>query len=164
MFSISRASRRAFACSAIAAYAGAFALLPTEVGSRLNPQPLPPLTHERSAAIPPPVATERDPFAALADDEPQFAPPAAPFAKLRPLPPNAGAGALPFTIHPAATRVLAVVTGPNPSALVEEHERTHLVAIGDVLDGSRVVTIDAGGLDLEDGRRLAPRAAGAVRP
>jgi hypothetical protein len=167
VLALNRASRRALAGAAVMAYAAAFALVPAEVGSRLSPPPSP-AAIERPAPIPLPVVAERDPFVARAPDEPDvppFVPRVPELAGLRPLPPNAGAGVLPFGTRRGALRVLAVVTGPNPSALIEDHDHSRLVAAGDALDGSRITAIDGGGIVLEDGRRLGLRSASeAVRP
>lgn len=160
MFSLNRTSRRALIGSAVSAFIAAFALVPSEVASRLGPGPpvsLPPA--EQIATIPLPIVPDRDPFDAPVADDPDV--PHAPFTpgvpelfRIRPLPPSAGAGAAPFAARSTAPRVLAVVTGPRPSALIEEHGQTRLVAAGDPVDGSRIASIDGTGVGLEDGRRL----------
>lgn len=61
------------------------------------------------------------------------------------LPPNAGVWA----------RISAIVSGGGSSrALVEENGQTRVVGVGDMLEGSKVVAIDASGLRLENGVRL----------
>lgn len=107
------------------------------------------------------VVPRRDPFA-MPVTPPFFAavakgpvPALPPFpAALKPLPPNAGAGPLPFAL-PTALRVSATVTGPRPAALVDDGTTTRVIVPGDRIDGARVVRIDAGGVHLDDGSTLA---------
>lgn len=50
--------------------------------------------------------------------------------------------------------VRAVASGPKAAALIEEGGRTRLVLVGDVVEGSRLVAIDDGGLLLASGARV----------
>jgi hypothetical protein len=161
--------RRAVAAAAIACFIGAVALTPSEVRSRLR-------AATASATLPPParfaplaiVVPDGDPFAARATDDDASASPdphaAASFpfafARVGPLPPNAGAGV--FPLAGAAPIVRAIALGANPGALVDDGGGTHLVAAGDRLGTTTVAGIDAGGVTLADGRRL-PLATGGAR-
>lgn len=50
--------------------------------------------------------------------------------------------------------VRAVASGPRASALVEEDGQTRLVSVGDSVDGSAIVRIDARGIVLGNGARV----------
>ena len=90
-------------------------------------------------------------------------------AALRALPPNAGAGDGAFPFAAAAPRiaatVTAVITGPQPFALVDEAGTTRMLTIGDRIDGQPIVAIDANGVRLSGGTTLAvARPSEAVQP
>jgi hypothetical protein len=71
------------------------------------------------------------------------------------LPANRGAAGTPLQ-DPAlgAPRVTAVVVGPSPHALVDDGTHVRVVGIGDMLAGSRVTAIDAGGVHLQSGAAI----------
>ena len=159
MFALSRRRRNAVAAAGIGAFAAAFALLPTQAGSRLaRTMALPPPQRETIAALPAAVAPARDPFAPRIDESPE--PPLPPrrlpdLAHLVPLPPNAGAGPFPFgAAQPQRTRLIAVVTGPQPRAVVDENGTSRLLAVGARLEGARIASVDRDGVRLDDGRRI----------
>jgi hypothetical protein len=162
MFALSRVQRNAVAGAAVCTFAGAVALLPTQAGSRLGP-PAPALLHAKPSTPAPagPVAPLRDPFLPRVDESADGAATPAPsrgrlpeLARLAPLPPNAGAGPFPFAAATPATQLRAVVTGPQPRALIEENGRTRLAGVGDRLAGARISAIDSDSVTLDDGRRL----------
>ena len=159
-----RYSRHVVVALAVASFAGAFALTPSEVRSRFAP----PSNASRAAAVrhDAPLALvvpSGDPFEPRAVDDdgapvPARGPAALPFlapGRLGALPPNAGAGLTPldFASIPSA-RVTAIVVGQRSSALVIDGAATHLVAAGDRVAGATVTAIDANGLTLDDGRHL----------
>jgi len=163
---LDRSSRLALAAAAFVAFAAAYGTTPLSARGWLRAPERP-----SQATVPPPaqrdvaVAPARDPFAApeaAAEPPPPAAPamqraepalPAIP-ALMGALPPNDGAfGAAPPQF---AVRVAAVVTGPHPYALVDEGERTRLVAPGDTLGGIPIVAIDARGVRLRTGTIVAP--------
>jgi hypothetical protein len=149
MLELSRTARNAVAGAAVGAFAAAFALLPTQAGSRLGPPaaPLRAAPHD-APALPRPIVPLRDPFVPRVDETPPVP------ARITALPPNAGAGPFPFAAVPAATHLLAVVTGPQPRALVDETGQTRLLSIGARLGAARITAIDADGVTLDDGRHL----------
>lgn len=57
---------------------------------------------------------------------------------------------------PIQTRltIRAIASGATQSAIVEEDGRTRLVSLGDRVDGSVVITIDAAGIALANGVRI----------
>lgn len=57
----------------------------------------------------------------------------------------------------ANATVAAVVLGPAPQALLQVGSRTFVVGVGDRVDGTRVVAIDASGIRLGDGTVLELR-------
>lgn len=72
------------------------------------------------------------------------------------LPPNRGAAGTPLgSGGPGMVTVTAVVTGPSPRALIDDGERVRVVAIGDMLGGSRVRSIDRSGVRLQNGTLFA---------
>jgi hypothetical protein len=74
---------------------------------------------------------------------------------LRPLPANAGALGTPILSTQVSLRLQAVVSGDRPVALVVDSAGTHVVAVGDTVDGSTIVRIGRDGLSLSDGRSIA---------
>ena len=168
-------SSRLIAAGAVACFIGAIALTPSEVRSRLSPK-LDVAAATPSAFAPEPaiVMPGGDPFAARiieADPTPMAAPhapnpgslPAFSLAHIGPLPANAGAGMM--TLGPSFTglRVSAVVIGVHPTAIIVDGTVSRLVTVGDRVGDARVTTIDASGIDLSDGRRLALPSFG-MRP
>jgi hypothetical protein len=86
-------------------------------------------------------------------------------ARIGPLPPNAGALAMPpGWIGAGVPVVRAIVTGRHPCALVDDGSITRLVRAGDRLGATSVIAIDARGVTLGDGRRLALAANDAAQP
>jgi hypothetical protein len=166
-------SRPLIASAAIACFIGAFALTPSEVRSRIGTPAVPssasPTPADAAIAL---VAPAGDPFvprvieadastgrgsasSALA--------PLMPLSHLGPLPANLGAGGIsPLDLAKATTpTVSAIVTGDHPTALVVDGDQPRVIAIGDRLDGSTVVSIDEGGVALSSGQRLTLPALGA---
>jgi hypothetical protein len=71
------------------------------------------------------------------------------------LPANRGAVGTPLVDAPLeSVNVTAVVTGSSPRALIDEGTRVRVVAIGDMLAGSRVAAIDGRGVRLQNGTLL----------
>jgi len=81
-------------------------------------------------------------------------PPGVP-GSLLPLPPNEGALATRTARSEPGLRLQAVVNGGRPVALVVDATGTHVVAIGDRIDGSTVAHISRDGLTLSDGRWIS---------
>jgi hypothetical protein len=166
--------RAILAASAFSAFACAFAGVP--LGARgaagLDPAPLPP-SPKRRPAPPAIVLPHRDPFvgaeppapSASATALPAAPAPAAPIpASIGPLPPNAGAGILPFPFTAETIHVRAVITGTPPFALVEDAGTTRLVTVGDGVAGDTIAAITEGGVRLAHGRIIAvAHAAPAAR-
>jgi hypothetical protein len=153
VFALNRTERRIVMCAALSSFVGAFALVPSTAGSRLPARPAPQTARERALALPTGVVSVRDPFAPQVDDPDGPSSPA-PLASIAPLPPNAGAGVFPFAVATTAPRLLAVVSGPQPRALVDDRGASRLVSRGERFAGARIATIDAGGVTLDDGRRI----------
>jgi hypothetical protein len=160
--------RRAVVAAAIGCFIAAVALTPSEVRSRLRAAPAnAPLAPPAASAPLAIVLPDGDPFAARAGDDDALAShelrPASSFpfafARVGPLPPNAGAGAFPLAGGTPVVRAIAL--GANPSALIDDGGSTHLVSAGDRLGMTSVATIDAGGVTLADGRHLALATSGA---
>ena len=174
MFALDTASRRALAAAAFAAFGAAFVTTPIVArgDAAVVADPRPSVASLPAPTAPADVMPRRDPFAG--GDAPtarpgaalppaQIAAPAMPPlpqipAALHPLPPNAGAGdaAFPFATGPrTGAAVTAVITGPQPFALVDESGTTRVLTVGDRIDGDRIVGIDANGVRLAGGRVLA---------
>jgi len=147
-------SNRLIAALAVACFAAAFALTPSEVRSRLSIGPAAVLATAGATPAPAVVADvpAGDPFAARAPDDDL---PNVPAARPAVVPPARLGGRLALPLAPATTaRVSAVGVGARREALVDEGGHTRLVTIGDRLDGAPVTAIDDGGITLADGRRL----------
>ena len=73
------------------------------------------------------------------------------------LPPNRGAARTP--LEDAASQpvlVRAVITGTLSSkALIDENGRVRVIGVGDKVQGSAVLSVDASGVHLTDGRRFS---------
>ncbi|HWT06909.1 MAG TPA: hypothetical protein VN224_14190 [Xanthomonadales bacterium] len=173
MFALDAASRTVLAAAAFAAFGAAFVTTPIvargEAGVVADPTPSVVQLPARTA--PADVVPRRDPFAG--GDTPAARPAAASQAPvataaipplpqipaaLRPLPPNAGAGDASFPFATAArtsAAVTAVITGPHPFALVDEGGTTRVLTVGSRIDGDQIVAIDAGGVQLSGGTKLA---------
>lgn len=61
-----------------------------------------------------------------------------------------------FTLpaHSLAVTVKAVITGASPRALVDDGTHVRVVGVGDILAGTRVISIDALGVHLQNGTLL----------
>ena len=167
--------RAVIAGSAFAAFGAAFAGIP--LGARgaaiALPTPLPVATQR--AGRPAVVLPRRDPFAGGEPPAPGEAPSpvAAPGpSALVPLPPNAGAGGVPFPFGGDSVHLRAVITGARPFALVEDGGATRLVTLGDALAGDAIAAITVAGVRLAHGRTIAvapatpsfPAGTGGDRP
>jgi hypothetical protein len=154
MLALSRTERHAVSAAALAAFLTAFAIVPGQAVSRFASAGQPPVPR-RAMPAPTDVLPEHDPFVPLiADASP--APPAAAAPRLVPLPPNARAGAFPFAgTMPPPLRLLAVVSGPQPGAIVDEGGASRFVVRGDRVAGARIRAIDPDGIRLDDGRRIS---------
>jgi len=161
MFALDRASRTIVAGAAFAAFTGAFVTSPFIAGGTAGrPQPPHPPAMAARTSDPIAVVVHRDPFSGPPDAvlPHATAPPAYPT-----LPPSFARSSAPPTPQPTpqpprATppppRLTAVVTGTRPVALVELHGTTRVVAVGDRIDGTVVVAIDAGTIRLANGTAL----------
>jgi hypothetical protein len=167
-------SRVLLAASAFGAFACAFAGVPLGARGAAGMEPAsPPLPPAHQSAPPSIALPHRDPFAggepAVPPREPTLSATPVPAiaipATLGPLPPNAGAGGVPFPFGAETVRVRAVITGPRPFALVEDAGTTRLVTLGDVVSGDAIAAITAGGVRLTHGRTIAvAHAAPAAQP
>lgn len=114
---------------------------------RLRPPLLP------AEATPAPVEVTRDPFevGAFRKIESNDAAGISPLTLT--LPPNAGAAGVPFGGLPVfgAPTLRAIVTGASARALIEDAGTVRVVAVGDALAGSQIVSIGAGGVRLRSG-------------
>jgi hypothetical protein len=146
--------RALLGAGALICYVAAIVLAPSDVRSQLDRGgPKQPAQLRAHIDLPPaPVAPQGDAFAprAAIDDDPLPAPPVralqplprlpvAPAALVRPLPP---------------TRVTAIATGTQPTAIIDSGGTTRVVGIGDDLDGSTIERIDEAGVALANGRQL----------
>jgi hypothetical protein len=151
---------RLIASAAVVCFIGAFALTPSEVRSGIAPRD--PIA---SAVAVPATSAARaddpagDPFA------PRAADPAAAVTPTVARPPLALArvGPMPALGPSSNVHVSAIAVGAHPGALIVEGDTTHLVMVGDGLDGTTIAAIDDDGVTLGDGRRLTLPAAGASR-
>jgi hypothetical protein len=154
MFALDRTERSALAAVGIAALLAAFAAAPSRAGNSPAATPIPGNDAGAARAVPTDIALLRDPFGPEGDLATP-APAAATLPRLEPLPPNAGAGPFPFGSPAAGPRVLAVVEGPLPRALVDDANGSRVVGSGDRFAGARIVRIDRDGLVLAGGRRFS---------
>jgi len=142
------------------------ALLPLTGGSSGDASASPAVTEAGPAlpAVPaalrfPSVAVSRDPF--VPDAMPDVAPIDGDVDIV--LPPNAGANGTP--LPPAAEGVpnqvvvRAVVIGPSSRALVDQNGKVSVLAVGDMLGGVPIQSIDSQGIVLSNGTRIAMAAA-----
>ncbi|HEY5348602.1 MAG TPA: hypothetical protein VIJ64_02685, partial [Candidatus Lustribacter sp.] len=60
-----------------------------------------------------------------------------------------------LAVETPASRVTAIATGSQPTAIVESAGTARIVTVGDPLDGSAIASIDNGAIRLTDGRRLS---------
>jgi hypothetical protein len=155
VFALNRTERRAAIGVAVCAFVAAFACVPGQAGGHRAATGPQPATSEPLRALPADVVPVRDPFAPrIIETDPESGPVVPP--RIAPLPANAGAGRFPFAGAPAAPpRLLAVVRGPAPGALIDERGTTRFVTVGERVAGARISAIDDDGLVLDDGRRIA---------
>jgi hypothetical protein len=157
--SLAGSKRVLLAAGAVACFAAAIVLEPTDVRSQLNAA--------RPDAIIEPAPRVETPEAAIAPQGDAFAPRAevesdrpsgvsVPLAAALPRLP--GSPQTPSTAA-AGTRVTAIATGTLPTAIVESGGSAHAVTAGDPLDGSRITAIDGRSITLANGRRLSLQPA-----
>ena len=166
MFQLDPISRGLLASAALACFAGAFVSTPIVARSASAPT-IPPMLSVirepvRSSAEP--IAPHRDPFAGspplrrAATVPTKIAGPVLPVpaipGALMPLPPNAGAAGT-AVARPDAARVMAIISGRRPLALVDRAGTSEVIRVGDRLDGDAVVAIDSSGVHLAGGTTLA---------
>jgi hypothetical protein len=148
-----RAKRNLLVAGALLCFAAAGVLTPSDVRSQLDVR--------RHDPVVEPVARPEAPLAAILPDGDAFAPraeaddtvPASPPPRLPVLPRSAA----PLSAAPASprTRVTAIATGRDPSAIVEQNGSVRAVTIGDALDGSTVTAIEDDRIALANGRHLS---------
>ena len=167
MFALDAASRAALAAAAFAAFGAAFVTTPMtargDSGAIADRMPSVTSLPQRTALHN--VLPRRDPFAG-GDAPPARSSVVPPLpqipAALRPLPPNAGASdaGFPFALAPhSSAAVTALITGPQPFALIDDAGTTRMLTIGDRFAGETIVAIDADGVRLSGGLTLtAPHA------
>ena len=165
MFTLDAVSRAALAATAFAAFAAAFVTTPMSArgDAGIVAVPLPSVTSLPQRAALADVMPRRDPFAGGEAPTARFALPATSAlpqipAALRALPPNAGASdaAFPFPAGARTTAtVTAVITGPQPFALVDDAGTRRMLTVGDRIGGDTIVAIDADGVRLSGGTALA---------
>lgn len=151
---LDRTSRRLLLAAALIAFAAAFALTLRAGRGELATTHVTVLPAERVLTPSPPLLPDRDPFEVPADapvDEPASKPSAPPHA----LP------TMPVAVPPI--RVLAVVTGSDPGAIVDDGSGPRLVRIDDRVGTVLLTAIDDSGISLSDGRHLAIGRDGATR-
>lgn len=153
MFTPRLHSRTALLVAAVACYAGAAASAAVPRGPAFARTIDAPQRRVAARSAPVPAVTlVRDPFAAAPDDDP---------GTPRPIPSPV---ALPQRVSPASAppRLLAVVTGPEPTAIVDEGGRSMVVTLHTRISGSEVVAIDDAGVCLSDGRTLSIATTGTA--
>jgi len=154
-------SKRALcAASALACFVAAFVLAPSSARSQFAP----PAAAATRTAVAPRIVPETY----ITPDRDAFAPEVpvnddtVPVRSALVPPAPAGRVSLGTTRSNTALRATAIITGAQPTAIVENGGVTQTVSTGDPLAGSRVTEISAGGIDLADGRHvlLVPDSAG----
>ncbi len=156
-----RSKRTPLVSAALICYALALVLAPSGVRSQLGasrPEPLVPATVV--AETPVHTVAPRDdafmPRAQIEDDRPASIPvPPAPA-----LPRLAGDPLLQRRVE-SATRITAIATGMQPTAILESGGSAHVVSIGDAIEGSPITIITATFVQLANGRRLSLEPATA---
>ena len=173
MLRLDHRSRTLMVCASALCFASAFAATPQLARSAGDPTIvgrtiLEPTSREAPLEL---VQPQRDPFVGehIAPDSasnistipvPVLGIP----GSLRALPPNAGALGTPILSTPGVLRLQAVVSGDRPVALVVDSAGTHVVAVGDTVDGSTIVRIGRDGLSLSDGRSIALESRKRLSP
>jgi len=161
---LDRRSRAAIVAAALACFVGAFGFAPLSARSAGTPPPFPSPDATQFATVRPlaVISPQRDPFTGARDTEVSSSsvPPTIPRipAAIGGLPSNL-TGMIPLIPgtpgsagRDDATRISAVATGLHPYALVVEGTQNVLKAIGDRIDGLRIVGITIDGVILEGGR------------
>jgi hypothetical protein len=154
-----RNKRPLFGAAALLCYAAAIVLTPTGVRSQLDSRVGPAqITDIPIDQAPRAIAPERDAFApqASVDDDQQPVFPSPPPQLSRLLLPHVAPAPAPITV---TSRVTAVVTGTNPTAIVDSGGESRLVSLGDALDGSTIVAITNDAVVLGNGKRLTLQPA-----
>jgi hypothetical protein len=147
------ARRLLLGAAALVCFTAAAVLAPTGARSQLGVR-RPAAVAEVAPRTPTPPAAvipARDAFAprAGADEDARLAI-ADPSGGTLPRLPRTGS----LAIAAPVTRVTAIATGSQPTAIVESAGTARIVTVGDPLDGSAIATIDNGAIRLTDGRRL----------
>jgi hypothetical protein len=158
LLTFARSKRALLGAAALACYATAIVLAPSDVRSQLAVgRGAGPAEGSRPAETPlTAVAPRGDAFAPRAEVDEDRAALAGPPA----LAPRRLLGQWPLQRDAMpATRVTAIATGALPSAIVESGGTAHVVTVGDALDGSQITSIDATSLTLANSRRLSLEAA-----
>ena len=155
------AKRMLLGAGALACFAAAIVLTPSDVRSQLD------AGRHNAAAEPAPRAEPA--VAAIAPRNDAFAPRAEIEDERPPGPPTALAPALPrlpgsaARQAAAATRVTAIATGILPTAIVlDGGGAAHAFTVGDSLDGSHITAIDPSAITLANGRRLTLETGGTT--
>jgi hypothetical protein len=161
LVSLARSKRALLVAGALGCFAAAIVLAPSDVRSQLDAgrrdtvaEPAP------SAQVPVVAVAPRDdafaPRAEIDDDRPAGATQPLPVALPR-LP------GTPAQQTPAAgTRVTAIATGALPTAIVESGGSSHVVTVGDPLDGSSITAIKRSSVTLASGRHLSLEPAASA--
>jgi hypothetical protein len=154
LVSPTRSKRALLGAGALACFAAAIVLAPSDVRSQLYTG-----RHDAVADV---TASPQLPVSAVAPRGDAFAPRAEidddrPAGVSAPSPialPHLPGSPTSQQATVATTRVTAIATGALPTAIVESGGSSHLVTVGDVLDGSEIAAIDRGSITLASGRHL----------
>ena len=170
MLRLDHCSRTLMVCASALCFASAFATTP-QLARSANDPAVGDRTVVKSKLFEAPlelVQPQRDPFVGehIAPDSVSNVStiPAGIPGSLRPLPANAGALGTPILSNSGALRLQAVVSGGRPVALVVDSAGTHVVTVGDTVDGSTIVRIGRDGLSLSDGRSIALESVQRLSP
>jgi len=154
LVSPTHSKRALLVAGALACFAAAIVLAPSDVRSQLDTG--------RHDAVADATASPQLPVIAVAPRDDAFAP-RAEVDDDRPAgvtaPPPVALPRLPGSpaaqrATAATTRVTAIATGALPTAIVESGGSSHLVTVGDLLDGSEIAAIDRSSITLASGRHL----------
>jgi len=173
MLRLDHRSRTLMLCASALCFASAFAATPQLARSASDPtvvdrRIIEPKSREAALELVQPL---RDPFVgeriapdSLSSGSTISVPVLGIPGSLRPLPANAGAIGTPILSPQSALRLQAVVSGDRPVALVIDSTGTHVVAVGDTVDGCMIVRIGRDGLSLSDGRSIALASGQRLSP
>ena len=156
-----RSKRTPLVSAALICFALALVLAPSGVRSQLGAaRPEPPVPASVVAETPVHTVAPRGdafmPRAQIEDDRP----PGIPVPPAPALPRLAGAPQLQRSVE-SATRITAIATGMQPTAILESGRAAHVVTIGDAVNGSPITVITATYVQLANGRRLSLEPATA---